>query len=41
MNEKIKTQELENELDTLHEDLERVGIRTDKLLDASNTHDDR
>ncbi|XP_053400629.1 girdin-like isoform X3 [Mercenaria mercenaria] len=40
VNEKIKTQELENELDKLHQDLERVGIKSDQLLDTSHSNDD-
>lgn len=39
MNEKIKTQELQNELETLHQDLEKVGIKKDQLLNASQSQD--
>ena len=41
MNEKIKTQELNNELEKFKQDLERLGVNKDQLVQATNARDDR
>ena len=41
MNEKIKTQELSNELEKFKQDLEKVGINKDKLVMATQARDER
>ena len=39
MNEKIRSQELNNELEQLNGELEKVGINTQKLTMAEQTND--
>ena len=39
MNEKIKTQELHNELQTLHQDLEKLGIKKEQLITGTRNQD--
>ena len=41
MNEKIKTQQLNNEMEKLSTDLERVGIKKEKLKMAEQTQGER
>ncbi|KAL3873251.1 hypothetical protein ACJMK2_036390 [Sinanodonta woodiana] len=41
VNEKIKTQQLTNELERLNGELEKVGISREKLVRAEHSHDDR
>ncbi|KAL5009181.1 hypothetical protein ScPMuIL_014762 [Solemya velum] len=40
VNEKIHGQQLSNDLDKLHQELEKVGINRDHLVMAEQTHDD-
>ncbi|XP_021348797.1 girdin-like isoform X2 [Mizuhopecten yessoensis] len=40
VNEKVKSQQMKNEMDRLTHDLERVGINKEKLVKADNSQDD-
>ena len=39
MNEKIKSQQLSNELEKLSHELDRIGINREKLVHAEKTED--
>ena len=39
--EKIQGQELHNELDQLHQELEHIGINRQKLVRAEQSHDEK
>ena len=41
VNEKIRSQQLNNELEKLSQELERVGLNREKLVAASQSEDDR
>ena len=41
VNEKIKTQHLSNELESISEELEKVGLNKEKIIAMEQAEDDR